>query len=134
MEQQVKMNRDPFFYKRAAIPGRTLPSWNDEKINHNEQHCCELMDMFSVDPRIPLLYSSMYREYYIPLIYKGEITAQQSLFYCSWCAKQLPQSLRDEWFDILEKEYGLDDPWGLEQEKLIPKEFNTDEWWKKKGL
>jgi hypothetical protein len=42
--------------------------------------------------------------------------------------------LKDEWFDILEKEYELDNPaWDLEQKEKIPAEFKTDEWWKKRG-
>ncbi len=128
------MKRDPLFYKRPAIPGRKLPNSINEKINNNEQHCCEMMDMFLADPRIPLFYSSLYREYDIALLYKGKITALQGLFYCPWCRTKLPKSVREEWFEILAKEYHLDDPYCDEQEKLIPKEFKSDEWWKKRGL
>jgi hypothetical protein len=134
MEKEIKLNREPLFYKKGAIPGRVLSVFNLEDIDYNEQHCCELMDMFLADPRISLLYSSMYREYYIPLRYKKDIASLQMIFYCSWCAKKLPRSVRDEWFELLEKEHGLDDPWSLEQEKLVPEEFMTDQWWKKRGL
>ena len=55
--------------------------------------------------------------------------------YCPWCGRELPKELADQWYDILEKEYGLIDvnP-GDYHDKRIPKEFWTDEWWKKRGL
>ena len=129
------MNEKTLFYKRPAIPGRKLAIFNNEETdNHEQQHCCELMNMFLADPRIPLFYSAVYREYDIPLLYKDEITALQGLFYCPWCGKKLPSSVQNQWFEILKKEYSLDDPWSDEQEKLVPKEFTTDEWWKKRNL
>ncbi|HSC25213.1 MAG TPA: hypothetical protein VLB80_03300 [Candidatus Babeliales bacterium] len=54
--------------------------------------------------------------------------------YCPWCAKPLPKDLRDEWLEVLKEEYDLDDPDSKEQKKLVPEEFKTDEWWKKRGL
>jgi hypothetical protein len=92
------------------------------------------MDLFLNDSRIPLYYSPVYREYDIPLLHKGKITALQGINYCPWCNKKLPDSLRNEWWNILTTEYQLDDPYDLEQEKLIPEEFNSDDWWKKRGL
>ena len=125
---------DNLCYKRPAIPGRKLAILDPEKPNQYKQHCCELMSIFLIDPRIQLFYSEVYREYDIPLLHKNTITALQALFYCSWCGEKLPESLRDQWFETLEKEYGLDDPWSDEQEKLVPQEFTTDEWWKKRNL
>jgi len=92
------------------------------------------MDLFLEDQRVPILYLAKYREYNIPLLYKNKVTALQGIMYCPWCNKKLPERLRDKWFEILEKEYNLDDPRREEQEKLIPEEFETDEWWKKRGL
>lgn len=54
-------------------------------------------------------------------------------WYCPWCGKKLPASLTDEWWDVLEKEYGILDPRGDDREK-VPPEFWTDEWWRKRGL
>ena len=31
----------------------------------------------------------------------------QPIIYCGWCRKELPDSLRDEYFNILKKEYGV---------------------------
>jgi hypothetical protein len=53
--------------------------------------------------------------------------------YCMFCSKKLPLFVRDEWFDILEKEYGLESP-NEEDKKKVSKEFWTDEWWKKRNL
>jgi len=55
--------------------------------------------------------------------------------YCFWCGTKLPKELSDEWLDVLEKEYGLDDACPSEHDDpRIPSEFWTDEWWKKRGL
>jgi hypothetical protein len=51
--------------------------------------------------------------------------------YVLW--QKLPTSLRDIWFEILEKEYGLERPISKDKDS-VPQEFLTDEWWKKRGL
>ena len=58
--------------------------------------------------------------------------------YCPWCGKKLPAPLLDQLEEILWNEcdegfevykHFQDDPnWNF------PKEFQTDEWWKKRGL
>lgn len=53
--------------------------------------------------------------------------------YCQWCGKKMPKPLVDEWFDTLEKEYGITDPTDTEEQD-VPNEFKTDEWWKKRDL
>jgi hypothetical protein len=53
--------------------------------------------------------------------------------YCPWCGTKLPTELSDEWYDTLEKEYGIISPIHDERKK-VPPEFWTDEWWKKRGL
>ena|SRR5438445_9831601 len=97
-------------------------------------HCCQLMSDSINDQRIQIGYDPVTRDYFIPLLYKERITALQCLYYCPWCGKKLPDSLNNTWFEILEKEYNLDDPDSKEQKSLIPEEFKTDEWWKKRGL
>ena len=107
----------------------------EERYENNKKdqltHCCKLMNEFLNDQ---IGYDPSFREYFIPLCYKSRITAIQCLDYCPWCGQKLPPRLRNEWFEILEKEYGLDDPDSKEQEKLVPAEFHTDEWWKTRGL
>jgi hypothetical protein len=45
----------------------------------------------------------------------------------------LGKVIYNAWCDILKKEYGINDPGGSEADK-VPAEFQTDEWWKKRGL
>ena len=95
------------------------------------EHCCNSMQNALEDPRIYIGYEPAYREYYIET---KESVVIYVISYCPWCAKKLPENLTNEWFAILEKEYGLDDPDSKEQQKLVPEEFKTDKWWKKRGL
>jgi hypothetical protein len=94
-------------------------------------HCCKAMEEEINDPRVFLGYASKYREYFIQTINPSIV---RLIYICPWCGKTLPKSLRNEWFEALEKEYCLDDPWDKKQENLIPEEFKTDEWWKKRSL
>ncbi len=98
---------------------------------HNKNHDCVFMKEALADKRVYMGYSPKYREYYLKTNHPMII---YTITHCPWCGTKLPKSVREEWFDILEKEYGIDHPRYDEQEKLIPEEFKTDEWWKKRGL
>jgi hypothetical protein len=94
-------------------------------------HCCSDMSRTLNEKRAYIGYAPKVREYYLnsrndPIVYL--------ISYCPWCSNKLPISLRDKWFDILELEHNLDDPWDKKQEKLIPKEFQSNEWWIRRGL
>jgi hypothetical protein len=91
-------------------------------------HCCLAMDIHLSKKGTILRYDEQYREYTIGFPNGGVLIG-----YCMFCGKKLSTSVRDEWFDILEKEYGLEEPLH-EDKKKVPKEFWTDEWWKKRGL
>lgn len=124
---------------KGPIPQRCLAlDYEGKSINKDIKHCCDKINNALNNPDSALSYLPKYREYFIPVLYKGrtkgKVDALQGLIYCPWCNKKLPKSTRDKWFEILEKEYQLDDPWDTEQKSLIPKEFETDEWWKKRGL
>lgn len=95
------------------------------------KHCCKLMDTFLEDKRIPLQYNPITREYSIPL--KGS-SAIQLIFYCPWCGKKLPKDLGEEFFEILEKKYGIESNLDILKNPNLPQEFKSDEWWKKRGL
>jgi hypothetical protein len=57
------------------------------------------------------------------------------LGYCPFCGTQLPKDRMDEFEEILEKDYGIMlcdvDP---RDPSTYPPEFQTDEWWRKRGL
>ncbi len=95
-------------------------------------HCCKPMTEFIHDLRIPIGYSPIVREYYISL--KNSKLAIQQLLYCPWCGTKLPNSLRDMYFDILEQEYHLEADLEPANNKDLPEEFKTDEWWKKRKI
>ena len=95
-------------------------------------HCCEMMDIVLEDKENALQYYAPLRMYFIR---EENQPAGRVINYCPWCASKLPESLYDKQEEILEKEYGLTDTWeGGEHYHLIPEEFLTDEWWKKRGL
>ncbi len=91
-------------------------------------HCCLTMDVHLSKEGTIVRYDEQYREYTIGFPNGGVL-----IEYCMFCGKKLPLSLRDKWLDILENEYGLEWPHSLDSKK-VPKEFLTDEWWKKRGL
>ncbi len=98
----------------------------------NNKDCCNVLKEILSDNRAHIEYIPKYREYHINS--KDNPIGSYYILYCPWCGKKLPKGLRKQWFKILKKEYNLDDPWSDEQEKLVPKEFTTDEWWQKRGL
>jgi hypothetical protein len=53
-----------------------------------------------------------------------------TIFHCPWCGAKLPENLGDKWFEEVEKALGTDDF----EPRNAPKEFKSDEWWKKRGL
>jgi hypothetical protein len=57
--------------------------------------------------------------------------------YCPYCGKKLPKELNEEWVNVILKELGLDYMKSEDTDQFIkelPEEFQTDEWWKKRGL
>lgn len=98
-------------------------------------YCCDYMNIFINDPRVPIKYIPRLREYYIPSIEFGaETRVIQVVYHCPWCGAKLPESVRDQYFDILESEYHLELNPDMHEQEGFPEEFKTDEWWKKRGL
>jgi hypothetical protein len=87
-----------------------------------------------------------------PGLYKSYISMQ----YCPFCGAEFPSDLGEKWSDVIWEELGpeyliesraafqkllckhqgkeyIPDP-DLPKAKPLPKEFKTDEWWKKRGL
>lgn len=103
----------------------------ERKKSNMTQHCCESMTLLLEDPKMPLEYYPIAREYGIPLYYSP---AMQRLIYCPWCGEKLPKSLRDKFFEILEKEYNVEPEFDVKEDPNVPEEFKSDAWWKKRGL
>ena len=112
--------------------------WSDEidkrveqtKLNYKGPHCCLTMDRELARGDALLYYSLRFREYGVKI---PKSTGGMLMDYCMFCGKELPKSLRKEWYAILEEKYALESP-DEEDKKKVPKEFLTDEWWKQRGL
>ena len=92
-------------------------------------HCCKMMDAGIKSNRNILEYNASMREY-STICYKDDGFL---MYYCPFCGTQLPNSLRDQWFDEISKELGFEVDLSIDKRK-IPSEFLTEEWWKKRGL
>jgi hypothetical protein len=98
------------------------------------KHCCEDMEFFLGENKVAIGYLPELRFYYIKLKHS---TADQGIFYCPWCSKKLADNLFDEYDIELAKALNVD---GDDLTKTtfnknnIPKEFRTDEWWRKRNL
>lgn len=85
-------------------------------------HCCGDMSRHVKSAETAILYEPKFREYGIQILDGG--SSYLHIIHCPWCGHRLPESLRDRWFETLEKS-GLeaDDP-------SIPKRLLSDEWWR----
>ena len=102
------------------------------------QYCCAAMKFWLRDPDCPLKYDAATRYYDmsapVSLVKKNVVWPCYVVNFCPYCGTKLPSDLVEERMEVLEREYGIDDPYDPKQKKLIPKEFKTDKWWKKRGL
>jgi hypothetical protein len=88
--------------------------------------CCEQMRFALESPEIPLVYTRKFREFGIRILDGG--SSKLGITYCPWCGQKLPDSLRDLWFDELER-LGID-PAG----ENVPVEFSDERWYKERGI
>jgi hypothetical protein len=88
--------------------------------------CCKEIELFINDPRDPIEYNPIFREYFIRLNNCSNVI---TLAYCSWCGSKLPVSLRKSYFNTLEKEHQIETNLGEYKERSdIPADFKTDKW------
>jgi hypothetical protein len=89
-------------------------------------HCCAAMTQHVLDDDIPLVYVGKFREYGIRILDGG--TSYSLIDVCPWCGRKLPVSLRNAWFEQIEK-------LGVEPESAgVPESFASDQWWKELQL
>ena len=98
---------------------------------HLEEEFREFFEFLRED-KVSVGYSPIFREFTILLKYTSAV---QALIFCPWTGKKFPPSLRDEYFDTLENEFGFDDP-GLDDviEGNVPAEMLSETWWIKRKL
>lgn len=95
-------------------------------------HCCDAMrshlapgrDAHEPTERAGVLVAFVpkFREYGLRIHDGG--TSYVQIDFCPWCGNRLPGSLRDKWFEELER-LGFDDP--VSQE--IPAAFRSEAWY-----
>ncbi len=98
-----------------------------------EKHCCNAMQSLLEDKEVPMRYDPVTRYYAltIPKYYskKNHIHQRVWIEFCPLCGTKLPSTLRDEWIELVKQNFQI-----TKDLKKLPKEFHTDEWWRKRGL
>lgn len=82
------------------------------------------MDTYLTGEDRIVTYSQRFREYGVPVPDGGNSSV--AIKFCPWCSRKLPESLRSRWFEVIEA-LGFD-PYS----ENVPKEFQSDLWWKSK--
>jgi hypothetical protein len=77
----------------------------------------------------PLIHIPNIRTYAI--LNKKEYGGFEPMDYCPFCGAKFPDRLDEKLTAILQQEYSLN---SWKDYKKAPHEFQTDEWWKKRGL
>ena len=98
-----------------------------------KMHCCSELEYQVTESDERLVKFSADTRSYRFFLHGPSEGSYRALKFCPWCGSKLPKELDEEWGELLEKEYGLEDPGWMKTEDL-PKEFQTDEWWRKRGL
>ena len=98
-----------------------------------DKFCCETLVLNLKEKRTYIGYNEVFREIYLNRSDTRSVITV--IFFCPWCGSKLPNSLRDKFFDTLEKEYNIETDIGeYKERKDIPAEFKGGEWWKKRDL
>ncbi len=100
-----------------------------KNVNHDIKHCCDAMKYAVEDPFCHLYYNEKFREYWMR---DHQSTSGIVVSFCFHCGTKLPGSLRKQWYNILENEYGLEYP--SRDMRKVPKDFRSEAWWKKRKL
>lgn len=112
------------------VPRSQYVNVKEQQILDNMKFCCPFLNAritlrsFMRDGAY-IVYYPNWRAY---TLFTLDNSDSIGLYCCPFCGKKFPQSLRDEWHDMLEQEYP-DYP-----NIPLPEEFKTDEWWKKRGF
>jgi hypothetical protein len=96
------------------------------------RHCCEELNKHLEDGEVAISYHPVFRRYDIELSNKN---AMQEITYCPWCGAKFLKPLWDEFWDIIFDELKIDtDTFHFMEDPLVPEEFKSEEWWRKRGL
>ena len=88
-------------------------------------HHCERMDYAVAEERLPVWFNARFREWGIKYV---DGVSSYELLFCPWDGEELPGSLRDAWFERLDR-------LGMEPEDpRVPEAMRSDRWWREAGL
>lgn len=87
--------------------------------------CCERMRYAVENPEIPIVYTPKFREPGVRVLDGGTSTIE--LLFFPRFGQKLPDSLRDQWFEELER-LGID-PINTD----VPAEFSDERWYAERG-
>lgn len=91
-------------------------------MNEAQAHCCNEMKTLLGAGELHLSYIPKFREYGIS--YREEFGGgKQVIRHCPWCGQTLPVSMREAWFDELDR-------LGLDPDGELPERFLSEEWWR----
>ncbi len=74
------------------------------------------------DADTPIYFSRRFNEFGLKIMDGG--SSYYTISFCPFCSTKLPESLRDRWFEEMDK-LGIDS-WNEE----IPEKYKTDEWYR----
>ena len=100
--------------------------------------CCTTLESLVQERSSPLKYIPYLRQFTLTIpkqyLKKNELCMNFTISHCPYCGSKLPSRLAEQWDEIVEKEFGIAGFVDEDAARLIPDEFKTDEWWKKRGL
>lgn len=85
-------------------------------------HCCQEMATHLESDELHLSYVPKFREYGIDYL-KHSGGGIQVINFCPWCGTKLSLTLRDQWFNELDR-------LGLEPDNQLPDNLQDDSWWR----
>lgn len=112
-----------------------IEKWQiDASFFENFEFCCSLLrnnitlENIVRDGQV-VMYDPTTRRYSVRVIKRKGFLSP--IKFCPYCGKTFPQALDEERYNTIMNEFG-EEYWRNEQK--LPPEFQTDEWWKKRGL
>jgi len=94
-----------------------------EKMRSQVNFLCEIHNDLSQCPDSLITYEPRFNSYGLRVHDGG--SSSISIHFCPWCGVSLPHSLRERWFNELDR-LGFDDPFSQE----IPSEYQSDAWYR----
>lgn len=96
--------------------------------NPVESICCEQFAFHLQEKEKIIVYQPYFRLYLLRANYWNTAT----IYFCPWCGNKLPENLANSFFETIQTE--LETLVMTDELHKLPQEFQTDEWWKKRGL